>query len=122
MPADYAIDVEQRLVLTTFTGAVTLDDVMGLIARLRSDSRFEPTFSELVDLSGASAVHLGHAEFQRLGSLDPFSRDSKRAFLVPSQGAVFGVTRMFHILRNENPSIRIVHTIDEAKEWLSSTE
>lgn len=37
MPARHVVHVDERLVYTTFSGVVTLDDVVRLIAALRAD-------------------------------------------------------------------------------------
>lgn len=121
MPARHVVELEGRLVYTTFSGIVTLDDVVRLIASLRADPQFDSEFSEIVDLSNASDVRLGYDEFKRLEELDPFSEGSKRAFVIPTNPAVYGVTRMYHLIQNEDPSIKIFRSEQEAREWIRNT-
>ena len=85
MPARHAVELEERLVYTTFSGVVTLDEVVRWIASLRADLHFDSAFDEIVDLSGASDIRLGYDEFKRLEGLDPFSDSSKRALVIPNQ-------------------------------------
>jgi hypothetical protein len=120
MPARHVVDVEQRLVYTTFTGIVTFEDVLQQIAAIRADPNFNPDFHEIVDLSGVSDVRLGYEEFKRIGQLDPFSASSKRAIVIPTNPAVYGVTRMYHLIENEDPAIKIFRTEKEAREWVKT--
>ena len=121
MPARHVLDVEQRLVYSRLSGIVILDDVVRLIASIRADPQFDSAFAEIVDLSNASDVRLGYAEFKRLEELDPFSDGSKRAFVIPTNPAVYGVTRMYHLIQNEDPNIKIFRSEQEAREWVRNT-
>ena len=118
MPTRYVIDVAERLVSTTFSGIVSLEDVVQHIASLRSDPKFEAGFSEIVDLSDALDVRLGYEDFKHLAELDPFSKISKRAFVIPSSNVVFGVTRMYQLLQNDDPRIQIFRDPESARQWL----
>ena len=120
MPARHVVHVDERLVYTTFSGVVTLDDMVQFIASLRADPNFDPEFSEIVDLSNTSDVRLGYEEFKRLEELDPFADGSKWAFVIPTNPAVYGVTRMYHLIQNEDPAIKIFRTEQEAREWVST--
>jgi hypothetical protein len=92
--------------------------MLQLITALRADPHFNPDFNEIVDLSAASDVRLGYEEFKRLEDLDPFSDRAKRAFVIPTNPAVFGVTRMYHLMQNEDPAIKIFRTEQDAREWV----
>src|SRR5881296_303434 len=120
MPARHVLDVEQRLVYSRLSGIVILDDVVRLIASIRADPQFDSAFAEIVDLSNASDVRLGYQEFKRLEELDPFADGSKRAFVIPTNPAVYGVTRMYHLIHNEDPAIKIFRTEKEAREWVKT--
>jgi len=120
VPARHVVYVDERLVYTTFSGVVTLDDVVRLIAALRADPSFNSEFAEIVDLGSASDVRLGYEEFKRLEELDPFSDGSKRAFVIPTNPAVYGVTRMYQLIQNDDPTIKIFRTEQEAREWVNS--
>ena len=109
---------EERLVSTTFSGILTLDDVVRHIASLRNDPKFDTGFYEIVDLSDALDVRLGYEDFKHLAELDPFSKVSKRAFVIPSSKVVLGVTRMCQVIQNDDPRIQIFRGMDEAREWL----
>jgi len=118
MPTRYVIDVEERLVSTTFSGILTLDDVVRHIASLRNDPKFDTGFYEIVDLSDALDVRLGYEDFKYLAELDPFSKVSKRALVIPSSQVVLGVTRMYQVMQNDDPRIQIFRGLEEARQWV----
>jgi hypothetical protein len=120
MPASHVVEVADRLVYTTITGVVTFDEVLQQIAALKADPDFNPDFNEIVDMSGASDVRLGYDEFKRIEELDPFSATSRRAIVVPTNPAVYGVSRMYHLIQNEDPMIKIFRVEQEAREWVKS--
>jgi hypothetical protein len=58
MPATHRIDKERRLVITTGSGVLTLEEVTENTRRLRSDPEFDPTFNQLADYSATTKVLL----------------------------------------------------------------
>jgi hypothetical protein len=118
MPVRYVIDVNRRLVRTSFTGILTVDDLLTHIAELRADPAFNPQFSEIIDASQVEDVPLGYEELKRLAPMDPFSTSTKRAFVIPTRTVAFGVARMYQLLQNEDPRIRIFQNEEDAARWL----
>ena len=117
MPARYVIDRQDRTVRTVFSGVLTRNEVAEQARKLGDDPDFDPAFSELVDLTAASEVRLGNEDFRMLAQVDPFHPESKRAFVVLS-AAIYGVTRMFQLLRDSSANIAIFKTTEEAVAWL----
>lgn len=118
MPVQYTIDGRNHLVRTTFNGVVTDCDVFEHASRLRNEPAFEPDFSELADLTGATEVRMSYADFQRLEFADPFSSEAKRAFVVPTGTHIYGLTRMFHGMRGHSPRIQIFASVEDGLAWL----
>ena len=52
MPAKYAIDRERKLIISSAWGTMTDDDVLEHHRSLRTDPDFDPTFRQLIDMSG----------------------------------------------------------------------
>ncbi len=119
MPAQYVIDRALLTVLTKFSGELTFGEVVEHIKKLGTDSDFDRTFAEIVDLSEATDVQLDYLDFQRLKSIDPFSEGSRRAFVIPSRNVVYGVTRMFQALREGEAHIEIFESAEDARRWVS---
>ncbi len=119
MPAHYAIDAGNRIVRTTFTGVVTHSDPANNNLKLSRDPAFDPTFSELVEFNDVSDIQVNSTDLLALLKLDPFSENSRRAFVVGSRNVIYGIVRMYEILRNDTPCIKIFETVDEALSWLT---
>jgi hypothetical protein len=118
MPVHYLIDVDRHLVRTSITGILTVDDLLTHIAELRSDPAFNPQFSEIIDVSQVEDVPLGYEDLKRVVPMDPFSTSAKRAFVIPTKNVAFGVARMYQLLQNEDPRIKIFQTEEDATRWL----
>ena len=118
MPARHVIDVENRIVLTRFTGSVTASDMSDHYVRLSADLAFDPSFSELTEFE-TSDVLLSDSDFRALVDIDPFATSSKRAFVVSSGQSVYGTARMYEILRADEGAVRLFGTVAQATSWLT---
>jgi hypothetical protein len=122
MPIRYVVSRARRVVLTTWSGYVTVDEIIQNAKRLCIDPDFDSTFSELVDLrdfSGTNATAAGLSYFSE--EHDPFSLGSRRAIFAPSELA-FGIARMYEILRDEAGNLAVFHTIEETCQSLGVRE
>jgi hypothetical protein len=119
MPAFFKIDKERRIVMTTASGAFTLDDALDHQQRLRNDPEFDPSFSQLLDLTHVSSIEIGPADVRRLAEENLFSSKSRRAILVNSDLA-FGLARIFEVHRESagESGINVFRDLDEALDWI----
>ena len=119
MPISYVIDKRNRLVLTTAEGRVTLDDVLQSRRQLLSDPDFDPSFSQLGDLSAVTGTDITADEVRIVAENSPFSLTGRRA-LVGESPEIYGLARMFSILRDLHGEreIRVFRTRHEALLWL----
>jgi len=116
--ATYTIDETRRMVLVRFGKALSARDVSNYADSLRNNPLFDPSFSELVDLSKVETLELGPEEALHLADeVDPFLPNARRAFVVQSSAPAYAA-RMHMLLRAENKNIRIFESMDEAKQWL----
>ncbi len=119
MPATYAIDKQRRLVITTGSGRITLADALAHQEKLRKDQDFDPSFSQIMDLTQVIEFALEANDIRRIAQTTIFSRESRRA-IIASSDLVYGFGRMFEILREiagEN-GIRVFRDLDEALDWI----
>ena len=122
MPTTYEIDKQRRLVITTVLDQLTLADGMAHQDKLLKDPDFDPSFSQLMDLTRANASDLNASDIRKMAERTIFSPESRRA-IVASSNLIYGFGRMFEILREtagEN-GIRIFRDMDEAVDWLISS-
>lgn len=119
MPFSYVIDKERKLVISTAWGDCSADDVREFRKRVLSDHDFDPSFSQLADLTGVTKVNFSPDEVRMLAAKSPFSPQSRRAMVAENQ-MIFGLSKMYGILRNlgGDKLIRVFRTRSEALHWL----
>lgn len=119
MPAYYKIDKERRLVLSTFSGVLTMADGLGHQDKLLKDPDFDPSFSQLIDYIHVTKIKLGPDDLRTLAQRSIFSPDSRRAMLVKSDTA-FGLARKFEAIRESfgEKGIRVFRDLEDALDWI----
>ena len=119
MPSSYVIDKERKLVITTAWGDCNADDVLEFRKQVLKDRDFDPSFSQLADFTGVTKVDVSPDEVRMLATKSPFSTQSRRALVADNQ-VIFGLSKMFGILRNLRGEklIRVFRTRSEALDWL----
>jgi hypothetical protein len=119
MPAFYKIEKENRLVLSTASGIVTMNEVWGHQQKLAVDPDFDPTFSQLMDVSHITKIELTTEDIRRLAQETLFHPTSRRAILVNSDAA-FEFARMFQMLRESagETGIEVFRDLNDALEWV----
>lgn len=115
---EYRVDADHALVYVRFAGKPTAKDIECYADALRKDPRFEPGWSEIVDLRAVEEIQISADEAIRLADrVDPFSLSSRRAFLVGNDFQRHAA-RMQQILRSPFKSIGIFDTMAEAEAWV----
>jgi hypothetical protein len=118
MPIRYVVCCTRRVVLTTWSGFVAVDEIVRNAKRLCVDPDFNSSFSELIDLGDFSGTNATAADLSYFSEEDdPFSLGARRAVSAPSELA-FGMARMYEILRGESGNFVVFHTLEEACQWL----
>ena len=119
MPTFYKIDKERKLVMTTYSGVLTIAEALGHQEKLPKDPNFDPSFSQLFDVTHVTDVQLTAEDVRTLARTSVFSPDSRRAILVDSD-LKFGLARMFEALRDTmgEKGIRVVRDLDDALDWI----
>jgi hypothetical protein len=119
MPAFYKIEKENRLVLSTASGVVTMAEVLTHQQKLCADPEFDPTFSQLMDVSHITKIELTTEDIHRLAQETLFSPTTRRAILVNCDAA-YGFARMFQMLRESagETGIEVFRDLNDALEWV----
>ena len=115
--ASFILYPEKRLVVLTLGNRVTLKLLEKYSTILHQDPSFDPTFSEIADMRAVQEIALEADEMMRMADqVDPFSPDSKRAFVVktPSQAHA---ARMHKILLTHR-NFEIFRSMEEAQRWI----
>ena len=122
MPATYEIDRQKRLITSRLWDPVTDREVFDHNKLLRSDPQFDPTYQQLVDLTGVSEVIVTTSMINET-SLDQFFEPGTRRAMVAVDDAVYGMARMF-ALRAESvgQTIEVFRDLRRARDWLGISE
>ncbi len=119
---DFVVDVARRMVIVKFSKTLNIEDIERYARQLMSNAAFDPTFSEIVDLTGVEQVELRGEDVLRLADhVDPFSFESKRAFITKDATQAHQA-RMYQISRMTRDNIRSFPSIGEAEKWIQSTD
>jgi len=119
MAASYHIEKELGVVFTSGSGTFGFADAVDHMNRLKKDPDFNPSFSQLLDYREVTEISLTHDQIVELASVQIFSAEAKRAFLVATPEH-YGLARVFQNYRavTGDKSIRVFMDAGEAFAWL----
>ena len=120
MPANFIIDQQRAVVLSTGTGIFTYAEFLDHMARMSADPRFRPEFDQLVDCRAITLLDFTGGQLRELAGRSIFSAQSRRAFVVSSD-LQFGLSRMFAAYRELSGArgTMIFREMREALSWLN---
>jgi hypothetical protein len=88
------IDRARRVVIVRAWGTLSNDDVREQAQRLMADPGFDPSFSQLTDLSEVKTLTVDAITLAEEAALPLFDVEARRAIVAPSD-ATYGIARMF---------------------------
>jgi hypothetical protein len=119
MPAFYKIDKVRRLVISSGSGVLTIEDILMHQERLLADPDFDSSFSQLTDFTQFTKIDVTADQVRLAAKKDIFSPRSRRALVVKND-LQYGLARMFEIHRDSagEVGIRVFRNLDEALDWV----
>ena len=124
-PIRFELDTARRLRTAIFSGVITEQALISAYIALISDPAFEPTINDLVDLSGVTKLEVTSSGVRRVAQMfDPLNelQTQNRLAIVAPRDDLFGMARMYEILRSDAPEeTRVCRTIEDAKAFLGVT-
>jgi hypothetical protein len=119
MPLTFTIDPARRLITSTGHGVLTKDEMMAQIRALQAAPNFDRDYRQLWDLTETTEIAITFPDMMWIAEVNVFSLTTPRAFLAPAN-AIFGVARMFEMLRRAKgeTGIRVFRDRAEAERWL----
>jgi hypothetical protein len=119
LPATYSIDVERKLVISRAWGAITDDDVREHARLLRADPLFDPTYSQLLDMTGITKDLVNTNTKQESSSHGQLFAPGVRRAWVASTDYTFGMARMYAVAAERlGQTIGVFRSRSEAEKWL----
>jgi hypothetical protein len=119
MPTFFKIYKERRLVMSVISGVVAIADALAHRQNPRKHPVFDPSFSQLVDLSNVTKIAFSREDVETFAQDTIFSLNSRRAAVVTGDLA-YGLARMFEMLREAKgeEGLRVFRNLDEALDWV----
>jgi hypothetical protein len=120
MAISYTIDKAQGQVRSTFTGRITVDEILDHLESARKEQTL--TYTELIDMRGVEFPLPSAADVRRVVTFMRGLRVKEtfgRCALIVSNDAVFGMARMFAILLSDTVSVNVFRNQEEAEKWLT---
>ena len=117
MPASYKVDKELRRVTAIGLGRLTLCDALAHQESLRKDPDFDPSFSQLMDLTQVTQYDIDSNDIHKLTHRGVFSPTSRGAILVEGDLG-YGFGRMFEILRENAGESESAFSAIAMKLWI----
>jgi len=121
MPILYTVDTEAGVILTTASGRLTDEDVLGHKKTLLDDPRVAAGMSEISDVREVTELAVTPVGVRSFVSFDRASAPAlpgHRLAIVASQDFVFGMARMYQMTGSEDDRVGVFRCPDEAKAWL----
>jgi hypothetical protein len=111
------------LIVTIADGCIGFDDIRDHQDRLLADPKFDVSFDQLIDTTGATRFDMSADEARILAERPIVSPESRRAF-VATKPHIFGLGRMMEIY-HENlgyAEVHVFYSMDQAFTWLETLE
>jgi hypothetical protein len=117
MPYFMKIRGDLRLVVARASGPIDLESSSAFRRELEAHPDFRPDFDQILDFRLAVGSLPDFEGLRFLASTDPFSRGSRRAFLVAGD-LLFGLVRTYGALQEGSSEVRPFRSAGEACAWL----
>lgn len=122
MPITFSIEPSMKTVYTTVTGRLFDEDPIRYLTDVLAHPAYRPGSSALVI---CKQVELGSFSVQAVRRFAEFTREASqelkdsRVAVVAHQPAVYGLVRMYHLLREPEYEFRVFRQLSEAETWLA---
>jgi hypothetical protein len=114
MPVTVRVDRNKKLVVTTYTGQVTNEDVARQIAEIERNAPYEGEYRAITDFTQVTHFDISSDQIRLVAESKSPLEKARRVMVAPSDVA-YGTSRMFQMLSGKTrPNITVVRTLDEA--------
>ncbi|HKR30393.1 MAG TPA: hypothetical protein VJT08_07945 [Terriglobales bacterium] len=122
MPVSVRVDRAKKLVVTTYTGQVTNEDVVQQIAEIERNLPYDGEYCAITDFTQVTHFDISSDQIRLVAESKSPLEKARRVMVAPSDVA-YGTSRMFQMLAGRTrPNISVVRTLDEAYKTLEIDE
>jgi hypothetical protein len=120
---EFELEEERRLVVATFTGAVTDADLINYLSEMLSTTDYGAGWHTYLDFTKIGSLHLTREGVEKMRFLPPEMEarlhGARAVIVAPAGSAAFGMARMYEMLGDNVPyKIAVLTDHDEAMAWL----
>jgi hypothetical protein len=114
----YSIDRQLRLIVSRASGVFTPDDVLSVRAQAARDPTFDPTYDQIIDLTGVADLRFDYDAMLALAASSLSQSFVRRAIVAPN-AEQYSLACIFQVASEQSGQrIDIFATFEEAAEWM----
>jgi hypothetical protein len=115
VPAVVKIDKLRKIVISTFYGDVTGEELLRHGAKIQSDPDFNPAYSEIVDLSGVASFVVSEQTLASMANTRSLYQDEAIHIVIAPAEREFRMARNYQELaRTTRPNFHVVRSLQQA--------
>ncbi len=120
MPAVLKIDPQRRIVLSTFHGHITGEDIVRHQDVIHADPHFQSNFADVVDLSSMSIADVQETALRTLaGTRSIFDSGVPHVIIAPADLLYELALKFRDLAQKSRPNLHVVRTLAGAQEILN---
>jgi hypothetical protein len=121
MPATLTVHPDRTLVYSSFHGDVTEEEFLRHMDTIRLSPGFDPSFSEIIDLGGVTALRTSTEALMRRAQQETPFRSNSRHVVIAAPDLIARLARAFQTQGSETPpNLRVVRTPEEAFDYVQA--
>ncbi|MDH5393874.1 MAG: STAS/SEC14 domain-containing protein [Gammaproteobacteria bacterium] len=118
MPVSYQIFADKKLIIVTYSGALTLEEIMNARKESAADPAFEPVYNVIDDVRAVLSSSINFNEIASISGKSVLNAGVKRA-LVVSTDLQKGMAHMYKVLsESSGHTFHIFEDYDQALAWV----
>jgi len=119
MPASYELFPKDRLIVVTYSGVLSLEDVVAVRQQGIEDPEFDTNYDVIDDVSRVDSTDIRFEELGQLSGKSVAKAGVKRAFVVTTDFQR-GMANMYRVLsESHGQEFNIFEDISVAKNWIA---
>ena len=122
MPASYELFPEDHLVVVTYSGELSLEDIIAVRQQGMQDPEFDTNYDVIDDVSRVESTDIRFEELGQLSAKSVAKTGVKRAFVVTTDFQR-GMANMYRVLsESHGQSFEIFKDFEQAKKWVQTAK
>jgi len=118
MPASYKLYPGKNLIVVTYSGGVTLEEIIAVRKQGSADPEFSPDFDVIDDISAVKSSDIKFEDLDFISRKSVASTRVKRALIAVTDFQK-GMANMYKVLSESHGHIfRVFDDVDKARKWI----